>query len=84
MSQSTKLNPRGVVDKTYYLAMSSKLDYLQKHMSKQERADGKSKKVKKRSNVVILDDDVDWKELVPQPGETSDDQPEEHPGNKPA
>ena len=68
--------------------MSSKLDYLQKYLSKEERADGKSKKrkkkVKKRSNVAILDDDVDWKELVPQPGEISDEQPEEDPGKKPA
>ena len=75
------VHPRGVVDKATPLAffansmssaMSTKLEYLQKYLSK-ESADGKSKKgkkkVKKRSNLVILDDDVDWKELVPQPGE---------------
>ena len=42
------VSPRGVVDITYYRAMSSKLDYLQKYMSKEERADGKSKKGKKK------------------------------------
>ena len=78
------------MDKTYYriIANAMSADYLKKYLSKEERTDGKSKKgkkkVKKRSNVVILDDDVDWKELVPQPGEISDDQPEEDPGKKPA
>ena len=73
--------------RNFAISMSSKLDYLQKYLSKEERADGKGKKrkkkVKKRSNVAILDDDVDWKELVPKPGEIADDlEPEGDPGKR--
>ena len=59
--------------------MSSKLDYLKKYMSKGElgRAGekGKAKKKKKKKlkasadkrggNLAIVDDDVDWRALVP-------------------
>ena len=49
--------------------MSSKLAYLQKYMSSDEKGSKEKKrrkKVKKRSNVVIHDDDVDWKTLAPK------------------
>lgn len=64
--------------------MSSKLDYLQKYLSKEDKETGKGKKRKKkgkkRSNMAILDDDVDWKALAPKAGELSDNEPEFDPG----
>ena len=76
--------------------MSSKLDYLQKYLSKGESLDGdngsKRKKMKKKKlktsssrkggNLAILDDDVDWRALVPkEEAECSagEDDPEDKP-----
>ena len=78
--------------------MSSKLDYLKKYVSKGEILPGetgdKSKKKKKRKkvklasgnggggNLAIVDDDVDWRSLVPQekPADSDDeDDPEDKP-----
>lgn len=78
--------------------MSSKLDYLKKYVSKGESLLGengaKSKKKKKKKkaktesankksgNLAIVDDDVDWRSLVPeQKAENSED--EDDPEDKP-
>ncbi len=59
---------------------SSKADYLKKYQngSKKEK---KRKKVKKRANLAIHDDDVDWRSLVPtdQPETEEEDEPDEVP-----
>ena len=79
-----------------YATMTSKLDYLQKYLSKGEslgRDDGdKPKKKKKKKlksyyskkggNLAIVDDDVDWRALVPkEEAECSagEDDPEDKP-----
>ena len=77
--------------------MSSKLDYLKKYVSKgeilQRETGDKSKKKKKRKkvklasgngggNFAIVDDDVDWRSLVPQnnpAGSDDEDDPEDKP-----
>ncbi len=59
---------------------SSKADYLKKYQtdSKKEK---KRKKVKKRANLAIHDDDVDWRSLIPkdQPETEEEDEPDEAP-----
>ena len=57
------------------LSMSSKADYLKKYLSSGDTVEPKKeskrrRKIKKRANLAIHDDDVDWRSLVPQ------DQPE--------
>ena len=57
------------------LSMSSKADYLKKYLSSGDTVESKKeskrrRKIKKRANLAIHDDDVDWRSLVPQ------DQPE--------
>ena len=53
--------------------MTSKAEYLKKYLSKEDGGSGKKKKKikkqKKQSNLAILDDDVDWKALVPKFGD---------------
>ena len=67
--------------------MSSKLDYLKKYLSAdQSEADGakkkRRKKVKKKvSNVVIHDDDVDWRTIAPKVDEHSEEE-EDDPGTR--
>ena len=72
--------------------MTSKLTYLQKYMSKDGKHQeyGKTTKKKKRKkpsqnktggNLAILDDDVDWRSLMPHSkGDSSgEDDPEDKP-----
>ena len=76
--------------------MNSKLDYLQKYLSKGESLGGddggklkkkKKKKLKtysskKGGNLAIVDDDVDWRALVPQEEaecSAGEDDPEDKP-----
>ena len=76
--------------------MSSKLDYLKKYVPKGESLPGedrgKTKKKKKKyikvstgkkgGNLAIVDDDVDWRALVPQEkaeGSDMEDDPEDRP-----
>ena len=78
------------------VAMSSKLDYLQKYLSKGENLnseDGVKLKKKKRKkikaisgkrggNLAIVDDDVDWRSLVPEDKDedsAAEDDPEDRP-----
>ena len=83
------------LEKRRKTAMSSKLEYLKKYMSKDDSGGGgkegkakkrkkkvKSSKGKSRGNLAILDDDVDWRSLVPESkGESSaeEDDPEDKP-----
>lgn len=76
--------------------MSSKLDYLQKYLSKGESLnseDGVKLKKKKRKkikaisgkrggNLAIVDDDVDWRLLVPE-DKDEDSAAEDDPEDKP-
>lgn len=76
--------------------MSSKLDYLQKYLSKGESLnseDGVKLKKKKRKkikvisgkrggNLAIVDDDVDWRSLVPE-DKDEDSAAEDDPEDKP-
>ena len=56
------------------MEMTSKAEYLKKYLSKEDGGSDKKKKKKlkvkskKQSNLAILDDDVDWKALVPKYG----------------
>ena len=61
--------------------MTSKVEYLKKYLSNDsgegdDKTKKKKKKIKKLKNVVIHDDDLDWKNLTPQ----QDDDDEEDPG----
>ena len=63
------------------IAMASKADYLKKYISSEAGdSGGKKKKIrmKKRANLAILDDDVDWRSTVPK-DDRMDDDPEEAP-----
>ena len=78
--------------------MTSKIDYLQKYVSKGASLPGengdKTKKKKKRKkvkvpssnkgggNFAIVDDDVDWRSLVPQE-KPADSEEEDDPEDKP-
>ena len=62
--------------------MTSKADYLKKYLSTDDLVEGKKKKrIKKRANLAIHDDDVDWRSLVPKNKLGSEDEgdPDEAP-----
>lgn len=83
------------LEKCRNAAMSSKLEYLKKYMSKDDSGGGgkegkakkrkkkvKSSKSKSRGNLAILDDDVDWRSLVPESkggSSAEEDDPEDKP-----
>ncbi len=64
-------------------AMSSKADYLKKYLGGSEglNKEKRRKKVKKRANLAIHDDDIDWRSLIPldQPETEEEDEPDEAP-----
>ena len=62
--------------------MASKAEYLKKYLSGESdygisEKKRRRRKVKKHSNVVIHDDDVDWRTIVPK---IEADEEEEDPG----
>lgn len=67
--------------------MSSKLDYLKKYLSAPQSGDDRGKKKRKKkvkqkaSNVIIHDDDVDWRTIAPKVDEHSEE--EEYDPGKP-
>ncbi len=61
---------------------SSKSEYLKKYLSSDTRGSVPGKKKKRRkiikkhsANVIIHDDDVDWKTIVPKTESTDDEDP---------
>ena len=62
--------------------MASKAEYLKKYMSSETGDNGGKKKkirLKKRANLAILDDNVDWKSTIPKDDRLDGDDPEEAP-----
>ena len=62
--------------------MASKAEYLKKYVSSEaDDKGGKKKKIrlKKRANLAILDDDVDWRSTMPKDDRFDGDDPEEAP-----
>ncbi len=65
------------------LCAMSKADYLKKYLGGSEglNKEKRRKKVKKRANLAIHDDDIDWRSLIPrdQPETEEEDEPDEAP-----
>ena len=60
--------------------MATKAEYLKKYLSndnEKKKEKKKKRKTMKHSNVIIHDDDVDWRTLVPKP---EDEIEEDDPG----